>query len=84
MEREVGILAVDLGVGCRVHQRECRLDLLDGGGITPTGREGRRDRLDADPELVATLDVGDRLDAREAERCAAHLADDSCPAPWRE
>jgi len=45
------------------------------GGITPTGREGRSGRLDADPELVATLDVGNRLDGREAERCAAHLAD---------
>ena len=71
---EVGVLAVGLRVGRPLHQRKRRRDLLQRLRIAPHRREPRRHRLDADAELVATLDVGDRLDPREAERHGADLA----------
>ena len=74
MKGEVGVLAVGQRVGRRLHQRKRRPDLLERRLSRRAGRQPRRAGLDADAELVAALDVGDRLDAREAERHGADLA----------
>ena len=70
---EVRVLAVGLRVGRALHQRQRRRDLLQRLCVPPRRREPRGHRLDADAELVAALDVGDRLDPREAERHGLHL-----------
>jgi hypothetical protein len=79
---EVGVGAMELVAGRFPEVGKCCGDLLQSGLVAALGGEIGRRRLDGQAELVAALDVGNRLDRRIGElRRRRALGADEGPCP---